>query len=53
MDDVEVPFKDLLEHEHPEVYEYLKNTVRMLNQQQFLLNKLQDNNSIDVKVILN
>jgi len=55
MEDVEVPFKDILEHEYPEVYEYLKNAVRMLERQQNLLSKLKDiknNSSIDLKVIL-
>jgi hypothetical protein len=56
MDDVEVPFKDLLEHEYPEVYEYLKNAVRMLERQQNLLamlKNIKNNSSIDFKVILN
>uniref|UniRef100_A0A2S2PGF4 Angiogenic factor with G patch and FHA domains 1 n=1 Tax=Schizaphis graminum TaxID=13262 RepID=A0A2S2PGF4_SCHGA len=52
MDDVEVPFKDLLEHEYPEVYEYLKNAVRMLERQQNLLamlKNIKNNSSIDFK----
>lgn len=53
MDDVEVPFKGLLEHKHPEVYEYIKNAVRMLQRQQNLLAKIKNSNSIDFKVILN
>ncbi|XP_025201525.1 angiogenic factor with G patch and FHA domains 1 [Melanaphis sacchari] len=52
MDDVEVPFKDLLEHKYPEVYEYLKNAVRMLERQQNLLatlKNIKNNSSIDLK----
>lgn len=52
MEDVEVPFKDILEHEYPEVYEYLKNAVRMLERQQNLLSKLKNiknNGSSDFK----
>ncbi|XP_025203238.1 angiogenic factor with G patch and FHA domains 1-like, partial [Melanaphis sacchari] len=52
MDDVEVPFKDLLEHKYPEVYEYLKNAVRMLERQQNLLatlKNIKNNSSIDFK----
>jgi len=52
MDDVEVPFKALLENEHPEVYEYIKNAVRMLQRQQNLLAKIKNSNSIDLEVIL-
>lgn len=55
MEDVEVPFKDILEHEYPEIYEYLKNAVRMLERQQNLLSKLKNiknNSSSDFKVIL-
>lgn len=50
-DDSDVPFKNLLEHEHPEVYEYIKNAVRMLQRQQNLLAKIKMNGgSADQKV---
>lgn len=48
--DSDIPFKDLLEHDHPEVYEYIKNAVRMLHRQQNLLAKIKNSNSIDLKV---
>lgn len=48
--DNEIPFKDLLEREHPEVYEYIKNAVRMLHRQQNLLAKIKNNGSVDYKV---
>lgn len=48
--DSEIPFKDLLEHQHPEVYEYIKNAVRMLHRQQNLLSKIKNSNSTDSKV---
>jgi len=51
MDDgLEIPFKSLLEHKHPEVYEYIKNAVRMLHRQQNLLAKLKSGNSNEFKV---
>lgn len=40
--DLEVPFRAILEHEHPEVYEYLKNALRMLQRQQNLLTKIKN-----------
>jgi len=48
--ELDIPFKDLLEHEHPEVYEYIKNAVRMLHRQQNLLAKIKKNASVDPKV---
>lgn len=50
-DDLEVPFKALLEHQLPEVYEYIKNAVRMLQRQQNLLAKIKNNSSNDFKVL--
>lgn len=49
--DLEIPFKDILEHQHPEVYEYIKNAVRMLHRQQNLLAKIKNSNSLDIKVV--
>lgn len=48
--ELDIPFKDLLEQQHPEVYEYIKNAVRMLHRQQNLLAKIKNSNSIDLKV---
>lgn len=50
--ELEIPFKDLLEHQHPEVYEYIKNAVRMLHRQQNLLAKIKNSNSIELKVCI-
>lgn len=51
-DDLEVPFKDVLENELPEVYEYIKNAVRTLQRQQNLLTKIKNNGPIDFKVTI-
>lgn len=48
--DLEIPFKDLLEHNHPEVYKYIQNAVRMLHRQQSLLAKIKNTSSTDSKV---
>ncbi|XP_050431826.1 angiogenic factor with G patch and FHA domains 1 [Adelges cooleyi] len=47
--ELEIPFRELLENDHPEIFEYLKNAVRMLHRQQNLLAKLKNNGLVDIK----
>uniref|UniRef100_A0A2S2Q6A5 Angiogenic factor with G patch and FHA domains 1 n=1 Tax=Sipha flava TaxID=143950 RepID=A0A2S2Q6A5_9HEMI len=47
--DPEIPFRSLLEHKYPEVYEYIKNAVRMLHRQQSLLAKITNSSLTDSK----
>lgn len=46
-DDSDVPFKALLEEQHPDVYEFIKNAVRMLDRQQSLLAKIKKSGTKD------
>ncbi|XP_050538175.1 angiogenic factor with G patch and FHA domains 1 isoform X2 [Daktulosphaira vitifoliae] len=46
----EVPFRDLLQRDYPEVYDYLKNALKMLQRQQVLLAKLKNSSLMNLKV---